>query len=134
LFILGITEDIITQTVAHLNAVPSLVALVGPVYNHVPQATPLPVCRVRYCQARDFTTKDSFGYDGTIQVDVFTSHRGDKIALRAIGLVVQALHLQTLTITTAQSLLLRRESVDAFTEPDGITHHAVARFRHLATT
>jgi hypothetical protein len=30
-------------------------------------------------------------------------------------------------------LILRRDYMDAFTEPDGLTHHTVVRFRHIAT-
>jgi hypothetical protein len=127
-------EEILTAAIAKLNAVPSLVALVGTIYNHIPQGTPLPVCRLRYCQAQEWDTKDSFGYDGKIQVDVFTDHRGDQIALRAADIIVSNLHEKTLVLTTGQSLLIRSDLVDAFTEPDGITHHTVALFSHIATT
>lgn len=103
------------------------------VFNHVPQERPLPCCRVRWAQAGEWDTKDSDGVEGYIFVDVWTDHRGDKKALEAADAAINLLHLQPLTLPDAQSLILRRDYMDAFTEPDGLTHHTVVRFRHIAT-
>lgn len=107
----------------------------GAVYNHLPQETPTPCCRVRWAQAGEFDTKDSDGLDGFIFVDVWTAENGDKSALEAIDRAVNLLHNAPLTLPSGvQSLILRRDFVDAVVEPDGLTHHTIVRFRHVATT
>jgi hypothetical protein len=125
---------ILTAAVARLRANVAFMALMGNrVYNHVPQELVLPLCRVRWGQAGEWDTKDSDGVEGFLFVDVWTDHRGDKDALTAADMVVNEFHLLPLVLSDAQSLILRRDFVDAFTEPDGLTHHTVIRFRHVAT-
>lgn len=105
----------------------------GNVFNHIPQEQPLPCCRVRWSQAGEWDTKDSDGVEGYLFVDIWTDHRGDKVALEAADMALALFQLQPLALTSGQSLYLRHDFTDTFTEPDGLTHHTVVRFRHIAT-
>lgn len=114
------------------------------IYNHIPQDESLPCIRVRWDSSTEWDTKDSAGFEGSIIVDIWTDHRGDKQALEISDRVTYLLHNQPLTGLTyfippngegnAQSLILRHALFDEFTEPDGLTHHTVLRFNHIATT
>jgi hypothetical protein len=104
------------------------------IFNHVPQDTPLPVLRFRWDQVGEFDTKDSAGWDGNIQIDVWTDYRGDREQAIILDRLDEILHLQPFVMSSGQSLLLRHDFVNNFTEPDGITHHATIRYRHVATS
>lgn len=103
------------------------------VFNHIPQETATPCCRVRWHQAGEWDTKDSDGVEGFLMVDIWTSTRGDKVSLQAADMAINLLHLRPLSLSDSQSLILRRDFMDAFVEPDGLTHHTAIRFHHIAT-
>ena len=107
--------------------------MAGRVHNYVPQESPLPFARVRWGQSMEWDQKDSDGCQGYITIDIFTDYRGDRKALQAADRAIEIFHNNPLALEGAQSLILRRDFVDAFTEPDGITHHTVVRFLHVAT-
>lgn len=120
---------------AYLNGDATLSGLVGGrIFNHIPQDDPLPCLRVRWEQAGEWDTKDSAGFDGFIVVDIWTDYRGDKQAQEIADRVEVLLHLHEFTMTSGQSLLLRHDFSDSFTEPDGLTHHTMSRFRFIVTT
>ena len=79
-------------------------------------------------------TKDSDGLDGFIFVDIWTDHRGDKLALEASDAALFLLHLKPIALSTGQSLILRNDYTDAYVESDGLTHHTIVRFHHIATS
>lgn len=109
-------------------------AIVGNrVFNHLPQDLQTPCCRVRWETSTEWDTKDSAGVDGEVVVDIWTDYRGDLLAYKAADIIVALLHLVPFTLPGSQSLLLRRERVARFTEPDGVTHHTSISFRHIAT-
>jgi hypothetical protein len=114
----------------------ALMALVGNrIFNHIPQDDPLPCIRFRWEQAGQWDHKDADGFDGSITVDIWTDHRGDKQAQTIADRVEVLLHNQPLSaMTSGQSLLLQHDLIDTFVEPDGLTHHTVARFRAIVTT
>lgn len=129
--------EILSLTIARLKADTgpgSLAALVpNKIFNHVPQETALPVIRARWQDSVEWDTKDSDGLSGYIVCDVWTDNRGDLTSLQIIDRIDAILHNQPLSMTTGQSLILRHSSQTAFTEPDGLTHHAVIKFQHIAT-
>jgi hypothetical protein len=109
--------------------------LPGGLFNHVPQDEALPCCRVRWEDAGEFDTKDSDGFDGSIAFDVWTDHRGDKQALAIQDRLDQLFQNASLSLTSpATSVVLQHYMFHAFTEPDGLTHHAVVKFRLIAST
>lgn len=121
---------------ARLSGNAPLMALVGNrIFNHLPQDAPTPCLRFRWNQAGEWDTKDSDGHEGFCVIDVWTDYRGDKES-QVIGDAVEALlHNHPLTgMTSGQSLLLRHDFSDSFTEPDGLTHHMMLRFRAIFTS
>jgi len=114
----------------------ALMALLpGGLFNHIPQDEPLPCARVRWEDAGEFDTKDSDGFDGYIAFDVWTDHRGDKQSLVIQDRLDQLFQNASLSLTTpATTVVLQHAMFHAFTEPDGLTHHAVVKFRLIAST
>lgn len=111
-----------------------LMALVGNrIFNHVPQDAPLPILRFRLSQANEWDTKDSAGWEGYVDIDIWSDHRGDLKPLEVADRVDSIFHVLPFTMSSGQSLLLRHEFSDSFTEPDGLTHHTVLRFRSIIT-
>lgn len=109
--------------------------LTGGLFNHVPQDEPLPCARVRWEDAGEFDTKDSDGFDGVIAFDVWTDHRGDKKALQIQDRLDVLFQNASLSLTSpAMSIVLQHSMFHSFTEPDGLTHHAVVKFRLVAST
>lgn len=126
--------EVLNLSVARLRGDPPLMTLMaGRIFNHIPQDSPLPCCRVRWGQAGEWDTKDSSGFDGYLFVDVWTNHRGDKEALEATDRILALINLLPLQMSSGQSLIMRHDYVDTFTEPDGLTHHTAIRFHHIAT-
>jgi hypothetical protein len=109
--------------------------LPGGLFNHVPQDEALPCARVRWESCGEFDTKDSDGFDGFISFDVWTDHRGDKQALEIHDRLDLLFQNASLSLTSpAKSVVLQHAMFQSFTEPDGLTHHAVVKFRLIATT
>lgn len=136
--------DILEKCYAILSTDAALVALLGgtipanpKIYNHLPQDLPLPAMRLRWTEVNEWDTKDSAGYQGSFIIDSWCSGatKGDKLLLQICDRVEILLHETILPMTTGQSLLLRHERpLRIMVEPDGITHHAVQQFVHIATT
>lgn len=105
------------------------------VYNHLPQDLPLPAVRVRWTEVNEWDTKDSAGFEGLFTVDSWADSRGDKVLLQIADRIETLTHLQILTLTSGQSLILRHDRpLRMMVEADGLTHHAVQHFKHIATT
>lgn len=134
--------EILTAYYAVLSTDTILVGLLGgtigsdpKIYNHLPQDLPLPAVRVRWSEVNEWDKKDSAGFEGFFTVDSWCSTYGDKGLLSIADRIETLTHLQNLTLTTCQSLILRHERpLRTMLEPDGLTHHGVQVFRHVATT
>lgn len=128
-------SEILTKIVSRLTGDTALMAAVSnKVYNHVPQDTTTPFIRVRWDGVQEWDTKTSNGFDGHISVDIWTDHRGDKVALQLADMVYALYHNAEFLLTAGQSLLVRYILSDSFIEPDGLTHHTIMRFKHIATS
>ncbi len=127
------SADIIVKIIATLKANAPLVAAVsGNIFNYVPQDLAPPFIRARWVSAQDWDTKDSDGLEGTIQIDIWTEHKGMLQAYQISDLVQDTLHLQNIA-TVSQNLLTRLTMQDSFIEPDGITNHTVQRYSTIVT-
>lgn len=128
-------SEILTQIIARLTGSASLMSMVSnKVYNHVPQDTALPIVRARWDGVTEWDTKTSDGFDGSISIDIWTDHRGDKQALAIADIIYVLFHNAEFTLAAGQSLMIRYVMSDSFIEPDGLTHHTVMKFRHIATS
>lgn len=136
-------DQILTAYYGVLSTDATLVALLGgtlvtapKIYNHLPQDLPLPAVRVRWTEVNEWDTKDSAGFEGFFIVDSWCSAtRGDKLINQIADRVEFLTHEKVLTVAIGQSLILRHERpLRTMLEPDGLTHHGVQVFRHVATT
>ena len=127
--------EILKLVYARLTGDATLMALVNNrIYNHLPQELPLPCLRFRWEQASEWDTKDSIGMDGLLVIDTWTDYRGDKLIAQIHDALMPIFHDVPLSMTSAQSLILKHQFHTSFTEGDGLTHHGVDHFRHVATT
>lgn len=111
-----------------------IISLCPNIYNHIPQEAVFPQIRYRHNYNTEWDTKDSFGYDSQIIVDIFTNYRGDKLVAEIADAVIDAFDLKPFVLSKGQSLYLRHDLVDYNVEPDGLTHHGILRFHHISTT
>ncbi len=102
-------------------------------FNHIPQDQKCPFMRYRWSQAQSWDTKNSQGLNGTLTFDVWSDYRGDKEALEIQDILNDLFHENELKLTIGQNLILRRETADAFIEPDGITHHSISQYAMIVT-
>lgn len=116
------------------SALATLLGGAGRVLNNIPQERVLPLLRFRMVNNSEWDTKDSDGYEGDIQIDIWTDYQGDELSLLIVDRVFDLMQLQPLTTTVGQNLYLRHTFHDSMVEPDGLTHHAVIRFRYINTT
>ncbi len=128
--------EILTRVKDRLDSSSQLLALFGGKtkwFNHIPQDEQLPCMRFRWSQATAWDTKDSQGWEGVLTLDVWTNYRGDLQALKIQDVLNSLFHERELSMLDGQNLLLRHTSADSFTEPDGITHHAVVQYALIVT-
>ena len=102
-------------------------------WNNVPQDTKLPILRFRFSQANEFDTKDSDGWQGTLSIDVWTDSRGDLESTKIQDIVDDIFQDGEFALQDGQNLFIQHTFFDAFTEPDGITHHAVTQYNVIIT-
>lgn len=82
--------------------------------------------------AGDFGAKNEIGYDNEIQLDIYSEMRGDQEVLEIMDLAVAALHNIPLVVSSGQDVLLQFAGQMIDTDPDGILHHGILRFRSLS--
>jgi len=107
------------------------------VYNHVPQEVKnlpkKPYVRFGITSMNDWGAKNELGYEGEIQIDVWSDARGDQEALELCDIIIAGCHNTPFTLTFGQAILLQHTGSMVFTDPDGITHHGVVRLRIIST-
>lgn len=126
--------EVLTQVKARLDSSASLAALCpNGMLNHPPQELSLPFLRFRWEQVREHLTKDSVGFSGLISLDYWTDYRGDLTCLQVIDILISLFHNYALPLTAASVVVCQYDFSTVITEGDGITHHAIAQFRVLAS-
>ncbi len=107
----------------------------APVFDHVPQVPDpggvayFPYLTARIITAREWDTDGTNGVEATVQVDVWSRARGSLEARQVAQQVYALLHKQPLTIAGAHHVWTAVESVEASTDPDGITRRAMIEAR-----
>ena len=106
-------------------------------YNHVPQEAKnlptKPYVRFGITSLSDWGPKNELGYEGEIQVDVWSDMRGDQEAQEICDSIIAGCHNAPFTLTSGQAILMQHSGSMVFTDPDGITHHGVVRLRTIST-
>ena len=109
--------------------VSSLNNLVTGVFDTVPDDTTLPVVIIGSQTTNDGATKDLDGRDYIFNVDIYSNYRGMKETKTIEKEVYSLLHNQSISVSGASLVNCRCEFTTEIQEDDGITRHAVMRFR-----
>lgn len=127
-------EEILKAISDRLNGDQNLKSICPSIFNHVPQEHALPLIRFRHTYASEWDTKDSFGFESSIMIDIWTDYRGDKLSAEISDIIIALFDMNPLILASGQSLYIRHDLSDFITEGDGLTHHSVLRFRQISTT
>lgn len=79
----------------------------------------------------DYSTKDVYGGETTINIHIWSQYKGAKETKNIMDRIHDLLHDYSLTVTGFNLINLRFEFSDIMIDPDGITRHGVMRFRAI---
>lgn len=113
----------------------SVMNLVTGVYDHVPQvddpedASDFPYITIGSDNLLPFDTDTSVGSDATIQIHVWSRHRGRSQIKEIQGAIYASLHRYSLPVADNHLVGVEWEWADSVMDPDGITRQGIQRFR-----
>tara|TARA_Y100000114_G_C11758616_1_gene328263 strand:- start:1620 stop:2027 length:408 start_codon:yes stop_codon:yes gene_type:complete len=102
-----------------------------PIYDDVPELSPLPYVRIGEEQTSNAGTKTKDANEHILTLDIWSEYRGRKEIKQIMSQVYNLLHDSAITISGASLVNLRCEVQQTLEEADGITRHGVMRFRAL---
>lgn len=112
--------EILAKSVETLRADATLIALLGPidpgdpvearVWNHVPQDETKPYIVVTWQPDEDWDTKDSKGFDGSLDHEAISTHHGDKNVLEIADAVIAAYAANPLALVSGRIVCFDYES------------------------
>jgi hypothetical protein len=112
-------SEILKEAVALLRADATLIALLGEtapasgearVYNHVPQDSSKPYVALQWQGDEDWDTKDSLGFDGSINHEVVTIHHGDRDVLMVLDRIREVYAANPITLVSGEIVCLDYQS------------------------
>lgn len=113
------------------STVTDLLADADSVYDHVPQDSVFPYITIGEVDSADFSTKDFQGQEHEIKIKVWSRYRGEKEVKQIMEAVYDSLHLQSITMSSNDLILLRFMDAEARLESDGLTRLGEITFRVL---
>ena len=121
------------QTAAYsaLTSDSSLMAIIRGVYDEVPESTPAPYVTIGEATETDNGTFGRNAWDLSLHLHVWSQAQGFKECGIIINHLSRILSQANLTLQDGSIPFLLLEHVEYLRDPDGITRHAVARFRAL---
>ncbi len=132
-------SEILEEAVDLLRADAALLALLGEtssgsgearVYNHVPQDETKPYLAIKWQADGPFDTKDSLGFDGSLEHEAVSPHHGDRNNLDVIDAVRAAYKAAGLPLTSGEVVCLFYASGSTVQQVQE-THRATAIFTVL---
>ena len=104
------------------------------VYDHVPQDANFPYVVIGEGDAREFDTTTELGQEHQVIIHVFSQGRGKKEAKGIQKQIYDALHYQSLSLSSGAALVHILFDLSGVTlDPDGLTYHGVSQFRAITT-
>lgn len=103
--------------------------LTVPVFDDVPQDSPMPYVVIGEGDSEPFDTDDSIGFETDFTVHVWSAYSGRKEVKQIMAHIYDALHRYELSIHGMHTVDCVCEYQDTFLDPDGVTRHGVMRFR-----
>lgn len=126
-------SEILKKAIAALRLDGQLAALLGGVdhiFNHVPQDTPKAYLVVFWQADGPFDTKDSDGFDGSLNHEAVSTHHGDKIVLEIMDRVRAAYKVTPIVLTSGNVVCFDFSSGSGVVQV-GETHRATAIYNLL---
>lgn len=126
--------DIQKGIVAHLRNTPAVMSLIVGVYDDVPQEakseepSAFPFVVVGDDDYTDWSTDTEVGFEGNLQINVWSRYSGKKEVLEIFNAIHAALNRQTLNFDSYTVLDILYESHTTFLEPDGRTRRGIINF------
>lgn len=103
--------------------------LVTGVYDAVPQDTAFPYITTASDNIDQWDADDMRGFEATLEIHVWSRHRGQGEVKRIQQAIYNALHNVALTVIRHNTVLCQWETAQQFVDPDGLTRHGVQSFR-----
>lgn len=103
--------------------------LTVPVFDDVPQGSPMPYVVIGEGDSEPFDTDDSLGLETDVTIHVWSEYSGRKQVKEIMAQIYGALHRYELVIEGMHTIDCIFEYQDSFLDPDGVTRHGVIRFR-----
>lgn len=107
----------------------ALAALVDDIYDHVPANAAFPYVAIGETESVPWGAKDFSGMEHTLTLNVWSRYKGRKEAKQIMAAIHDALHEAALSVTGQTLVNLRFKSAGTRLESDGVTRHAVVRYR-----
>lgn len=130
-------SEILKQAVATLRVDATLIALLGEitpgearVFNHVPQDDSKPYVAISWQADVDWDTKDSLGYDGSLDHEVVTIHHSDRDVLKVVDRI-RAVYNETPIVITSGKIVCFDYQTGTVPVQVLETHRAIASFNIL---
>lgn len=101
------------------------------VYDNVPVDAAFPYVVIGEDTHIPFDTDDSLGSESTLTLHTWSRYRGKKECKEIQALIYDALTRQSLVLDGFSLVTIEFEYSECLLDPDGITRHAVSRFRAL---
>ena len=99
------------------------------ILDDVPSDTKYPYIVIGEETSIDNDTKDNAGAEHTITIHSWSQYIGLKEVKLMEAFLVDKLHQSIITMPNADIVNIRREFDQVLVEPDGITRHAISRYR-----
>lgn len=107
----------------------TLMALVGGIYDYVPENSAFPYVFLSEINALDWSTKTTRGFEIKANIEVLARERGSKKCLEIMSRIYELLHDQNLTVTGYTLVNMRVESNELTREKDGLTYSGTLKIR-----
>ena len=121
--------DLQQAVYAALSADTALAALVDEVHDHVPANAAFPYVAFGETETVPWGAKDFSGMEHTLTLNVWSRYKGRKEAKQIMAAIHDALHEAALAVTGQTLVNLRFKSAETAIDSDGVTRHAVVRYR-----
>jgi hypothetical protein len=126
--------DIQKGIVSRLRATPGLMSLIVGIYDDVPQEakseleSAFPFIVVGDDDYTDWSTKSEIGFEGTMQINVWSRYSGRKQVLDIFTKLRSALDRQSIPFDSYHVLDIQYAGHNTFLEPDGRTRRGIINF------
>jgi len=105
-------------------------ALIGDrIYDAAPRDAQFPYLTIGETRLADWSTGTEAGSEHRLTLDVWSRERGKRQCYEIVQAVIAVLHDAALALDDHVLVNLRFETADIRREADGITYHALMRFR-----